>query len=71
MQSGADVSDVGGVFVADPALIAVGGPHNKTIYIFTEVLNNHCQKGEVGLHVSEVRPPARRCMRCTPHHSII
>ena len=49
VQTGADVKGVQALFVADPFLVI---DKEDTWYIFTEVLNNACQRGEVGYHVS-------------------
>ena len=49
IQTGADVEGVEALFVADPFLVVDEG---NTWYIFTEVLNNVCQRGEIGYHVS-------------------
>ena len=48
IQTGADVKGLRALFVADPFLVVAP----DVWYIFTEVLNNDCQKGEVGYHVS-------------------
>ena len=51
IQSAADVTDVRALFVADPFLIIT-----ETLwYIFTEVLNTDCQKGEIGYHLAAMK----------------
>ena len=48
IQTGQDVTDVKALFVADPFLIITG----SAWYIFSEIVNNNCQKGEIGYHIS-------------------
>ena len=49
IQSCADVTDIPCLYMADPFLIQ---EDLDTWYLFTEVLNNDCQKGEIALSVS-------------------
>jgi hypothetical protein len=49
VMTGQDVTDIVGLFVADPFLVA----RNGSWYIFAEIVNNACQKGEIGIQVSE------------------
>ena len=48
LVSAADVTDIPATFLADPFLLKSGGQ----IYIYSEILNNDCQKGEIGLHTT-------------------
>ena len=50
IQTGQDALDFGDrvLFIADPFLFI----HEKRWFIFTEALNNDCQKGEIAYHLS-------------------
>ena len=45
--SAADVTDIPATFLADPFLLRANGRW----YIYSEIVNNDCQKGEIGLHI--------------------
>ena len=48
IQRGLDVTDISALFVADPFLVV----DKEAYHIFSEVLNQRYQKGEIGHHVS-------------------
>ena len=47
--SAAGVSDISATFVADPFVIR----KSSKWYIYSQIMNNECQKGEIGLHMSQ------------------
>ncbi len=49
VQSAGDVTDISCLYTADPFLFHDSG---DTWYLFTEAVNNDCQKGEIALSVS-------------------
>ena len=49
IQSCADATDLPCLYMADPFLVHGGG---DTWYLFTEVIDSACQKGEIALSVS-------------------
>jgi hypothetical protein len=49
VQSAGDVTDISCLYMAEPFLFHDGG---DTWYLFTEAVNNDCQKGEIALSVS-------------------
>ena len=49
IQSAGDVTDISCLYLADPFLFHEGG---DVWYLFTEAVNNDCQKGEIALSVS-------------------
>ena len=49
VMTGQDATDIVGLFVADPFLVVKSG----SWYIFAEIVNNACQKGEIAVQVSE------------------
>ena len=49
IQSCADATDLPCLYMADPFLVHGGG---DTWYLFTEVVDSACQKGEIALSVS-------------------
>ena len=49
VMTGQDATDIVGLFVADPFLFV----RNGSWYIFAEIVDNACQKGEIGIQVSD------------------
>ncbi len=49
IQTCGDVKDISCLYMADPFLFL---DSENTWYLFTEVINNHCQKGEIAVSVS-------------------
>ena len=56
VQSASDVTDVKALFVADPFLVANDG----VLFVFSEILNNDCQKGEIKKVCTSPPAPERR-----------